>query len=402
MRFFLYICFVISLVACSTTPSNSFKLDGFVDGAKDSENIILCYFSLKNGEWYEIADTTKIINGKFLFEGNIEELTAADLCFDDANVVIDARIYLEPTSMKLRIDKNQPYAYKLSGTNVEKENIELRKEMEPYAKIRYKGLEYCDSTIKQIKLHDNNLVVRDSLINNLHKYFAENTVGDSIIKTYLDFIKKHNTYRIVPDLLYLLTKDSIPLDTIQSIYSHLPEQSKTSFMGKLVCKQIEYIKSKKNTSVGNLAPDFTRNDFSGKTIRLSDFKNEDFILLDFWASWCAPCIKEIPKIKKIFNKYHEESFTIISISSDTDSSSWINAINKYQLEAWPQILSNKKDNDSSIFNIDDIATIYEVNAIPHFILIDKQGKIIARWGYLGEEQLVEIDRILNRNFSNIE
>ena len=117
-KFFLYVCIIISLVACNRVPSNSFKLEGFAEGAENSEDIILYYSILQDSEWHEIADTTKILNGKFLFEGKIDDLTAAELCFDDPYVVISARIYLEPTTMKLQINKSQPYAYKLSGTKV--------------------------------------------------------------------------------------------------------------------------------------------------------------------------------------------------------------------------------------------------------------------------------------------
>jgi len=392
MRFFLFICIIFSLAACNKTPSNLFTLAGVVENAGDSKNVILYYFSIKEGEWHEIADTTKIINGKFLFRGDIDELTAAELCFDDSNVVISARMYLEPTTMKLRINKNQPYAYQLSGIKVEKENIELRRELEPYEKVNYQNEKFADSIVGQIRLHENNTLVQDSLLNYLRQYLVEQKIGDKMNKTTLDFILKHPTYQIVPDLLYLLTKsESIPIDTIKSIYNSLPEQSKTSLMGKLAYKQIEYVANKKDTSVGNIASDFTRKDFLGRTVKLSEFRDRNYVLLDFWASWCMPCIEGIPKLKDLFSKYSGKGLTIISISLDNDNNSWLNAIHKYQLEIWPQILAVKDK------NFDDLSFIYNVQAIPHFILIDKHGKIIANGQ--GEKQLNKIDSILRLNFS---
>ncbi len=386
----MYICIILGLAGCNSVPSNLFILEGSVEGAKDSENIILYYHSLKNGEWYEMVDTTKIINGNFLFQGNIDGLTAAELCFDDPNVVYSARIYLEPTIMKIQINKKQPYAYKLSGTKVEKENIELRKELEPYEKISQKNRESIDSLITQIRLYDNNPSIRDSLITILYQF------KQKILKTSLDFISKHNTYQIAPDLLYLITKSEfIPVDTVKLIYNNLPEQSKNSLMGKFLSKQIEYQESIKDTSVGTIAPDFTRKDFYGKTIRLSDFKDNSFVLLDFWASWCVPCIKEIPKIKSLHNKYSKKEFAIISISLDDDTIKWRDAIDKYKLDTWSQIL-NIQHETNSVFNKDDICILYNVESgIPYFILIDKQGKIVARWQYLGEKELAEMDKILN-------
>lgn len=397
MRNYICIFTLISLVACNNAPSNSFRLEGSIEGAKESENLILYYYVQKNNELYEIGDTTKIINGKFLFEGNIDELTAAQLRFGDPNVAYDTRLYLEPTTMKLRIDKSQPYAYELSGTKVEKENIELRKELEPYEKINCKNIKDIDEILKQIELHNNNTFVQDSLYNQLKQLLADKSNGIEMNKIRYNFILNHNTYRIAPDLLYLLTKmESIGIDTIQSIYNNLPEKSKACLMGKLACKQIEYqekyLESKMNASVGNSAPDFISKDFSGETIRLSDFINKNFVLLDFWASWCPPCVKEIPNAKTLYKKYSEKGLVIISISLDTDSTKWMNAINKYQLKEWPQIL-NIVNKNNTVFNKDDISFMYNIESIPHYILIDKQGKIIANPKY-DEDPLNKIDTIL--------
>ncbi len=405
MRFLLYICTAFSLVASNNLPSNSFKLEGFVEEVKNPENITLYYFTQKNNELHEVIDSAKIINGKFVFEGNINELTAAELCFENSNVSISVRIYLEPTTMKLRINKAQPYAYELSGTKVEKENVELRKELAPDAKIYYEGLYRMNDLFKEINsnMEGSNNLVLDSLINIL-QYTKENTSTRRLKmnKIYRDFILKHNTYQIVPDLLYLLTKSEyIPIDTIKNIYNNLSEQSKAGISGKLAFREIKNFENRKdqdpqeNTLIGNFASDFIRNDVSGKIIRLSDFKDKNLVLLDFWASWCAPCIKEIPKMKDMYDRYNKKGLTIISVSLDDNKNKWTNAINKYELKGWPQILSTE-DNNNSALNIENICLMYNVSAIPHFILIDKQGKIIARWGYLGKEQLNEIDKILQK------
>jgi thiol-disulfide isomerase/thioredoxin len=393
---------VVGLAACNHTPSGSFKLEGFVEGAEDSEILILYYDILKDNEWHTIADTTKIINGKFVFEGNIDELTPAYLIFKYYTAVfVDAQMYLEPTAMKLRINRNQPYAYKLSGTKVEKENLELRKAVGPDEKIFIEELIKMDGILKQVFFNmdnNNDPLVIDSLYNlfsDHHKH--ANAAKFKIYNTiYLDFMLKHSTYQIVPGMLSMSTASA---DTLKSIYDNLPERSKTSLMGKLALKHIEekYLENEKDTVVdtvvdtliGKPAPDFARKDFSGKTVRLSDFKNKNFVLLDFWASWCGPCIAGIPELKKVYDKYSEKGFMIISVSLDTDSNRWLNAVNKYELKAWPQILSMQSDTDK-------IALMYNVEEIPHFILIDKQGKIMANWRSLGKEQFIEFDNILNK------
>jgi len=375
-------------------------LEGSVEGAKDSENILLYYFTLQNEEWQEIADTAKIINGKFLMKGYIDGLTAAELCFDDQNVVISARIYLEPTTMKLHINKNQPYTYQLSGTKVEKENKELRKELASYEPVYYEKLEDISNLIEQIKTRNDDTLIRDNLFSLMdQEKDSLRIIVLSMNKIRLDFISEHPTYQIVSDLLYLLARQEyIPIDSLKSIYNNLPEQSKASLLGKLANKQIEYQESKdkrkRNSLVGCMAPDFTRKSFSGKTIQLSEFKNKNVILLDFWASWCSPCLKEIPTVKNLYDKYKGRGLRIIGVSLDTDSSRWINAIGKHKLDRWPQILNNQNE---AIANEDVLFNLYNIeNGIPYFILIDKQGKIAARWEYLDKEQLIELDSIVSK------
>ena len=377
-----------------------FKLEGSVVGAKDSDNIILYYYTLKNNEWQEIADTTKIINGRFFFEGKIDELTAATLCFDKSYVAFDARIYLEPTTMKLEINKNQLYAYKLSGTKVEEENIELRKAIEPEEKMFDTYLKYQDEMIGQINLNYDNIPVRDSLIDILTQSRAKFKVDYKIDKVLFEFIKKHNNYRIVPDILYQLrNSDSIPIDTLKSIYNNLPERLRNSLMGRFAYEQIEeqeqLLNNKRDTSIGSDSPDFTKEDYSGKIIRLSEYRNKNFVLLDFWATWCRPCVDAIPAIKNLYGKYSKKGLTFISISADTDSIKWANAVKKYQIDTWNQILDVVNSGKESIPNShkDNLYTIYNVVLIPQFFLIDKQGKIIAKCNDI-DELKTAIDKVL--------
>ena len=399
MKTYLYLCALISLIACNGVPQNSFKLEGFVEGAKDLESLILYYYTLKDGEWHEIADTTKIVNGKFVFTGHINELTAAELVFDDFVVVVSARIYLEPTSMVLQIDKNQPHTYSLSGTKVEKEILELRKELESEERIFHENSLYLNDLFAKIQEHDDPSVL-DSLYQVYFHYRPKiMTNGQKMNEKRLDFIVRHNTYQIVPDLVWLITKqESFHVDTIISIYNRLPEQSKVSLMGKLAGRQIEYLESKRNSLIDFPAPDFTRIDAYGAIISLSEFKNKNFVLLDFWASWCAPCIEAVvgdnPKVKNLYDKYREKGLVIIGVSLDEDSIHWINTINTYKLDQWPQILSNLNES-KSVFNDKDLSTLYDVQSVPFYILIDKQGKIMARWESIDSEQLLTIDRIIN-------
>jgi len=399
-RLFLFVCAIMLLTTCNNNHPGSFKLDGFIDGAKDDAKIMLYFNSLKNGELLKIADTTIIRNGKFVFTGHIDELTAASLVYEEPDyniVVIDVQLYLEPTAMKLRINKNNPFDYILTGTKIEKENIELRKELNPYQQVFHENALQLDNLRKRMLLNSENPLIMDSLNNVIDLQFEKRrSVSSKMYEILLDFVSKHKTYRIVPDIIM-----RFPADTAQAIYNSLPEKSKSGLLGKLAHKQIEENKSseeyEKNalSLVGRDAFDFKRQDAYGNTISLSEFKNKNCVLLDFWASWCIPCIANIPHLINVYEQYSKQGLVLIGISSDSDSVRWLNAIETYKLDRWSQILSIRNE-EKIIVDYEDIGNMYYVSAIPCYILIDKQGKIAARWeGAIDEEQFTEIYKIIS-------
>ena len=171
-----------------------------------------------------------------------------------------------------------------------------------------------------------------------------------------------------------------------------------TLLGKLALEQIKQAKrdlNKKDILAGDIAPDFTRVSMQGDTIRLTDYRGKSCVLLDFWASWCGPCIKGIPDIKNIYNKYNE-NLKIIGISLDQNKADWQKAVIEHQIETGPQILSNRIL-DSYFRNEMDLSEMYSIKIIPTYFFIDKQGKVIDVWHSIGKEELGEIDKILKTN-----
>lgn len=122
-------------------------------------------------------------------------------------------------------------------------------------------------------------------------------------------------------------------------------------------------------TVGSPAPDFTRTDINGNPISLSALR-ERVVLIDFWATWCSPCIAEMPHLKRVAQTFADKPFTLLSISLDSDPKTAKHMIRQKDL-TWTHILENGWDGS-------ELSTLYGVLSIPQLYLIDALGRIRAR------------------------
>ncbi len=130
--------------------------------------------------------------------------------------------------------------------------------------------------------------------------------------------------------------------------------------------------------VGDPAPDIVMDGPKGQSYALSQLKGK-IVLLDFWASWCAPCRRENPNVVEVYNKYKDQGFTVFSVSLDKTRDNWLRAIEQDNL-SWPTHVSDLQYWNSAA------AKLYGVRGIPATFLIDREGKIAAT-GLRGAQQI---------------
>ncbi len=106
--------------------------------------------------------------------------------------------------------------------------------------------------------------------------------------------------------------DDLTLDSLKMFYTNMNEPLRQSSYGVELLKGIQKLT---DGFPGSVANDFTTKDIKGKTIKLSDFRGK-YVLLDFWASWCLPCRKGNPHLKKLYTRYKSKGFEIIGVSDD--------------------------------------------------------------------------------------
>ena len=116
-------------------------------------------------------------------------------------------------------------------------------------------------------------------------------------------------------------------------------------------------------------PDFSALDLNGKKVSAMDvIKQNELTIIDFWASWCGPCMQEMPHMVQLYQLYHEHGLGILGVSLDTDGDAWREAVKKTGA-VWTHISELKKNSD--------IARMFGVNAIPFTMIVDKEGNVLA-------------------------
>lgn len=136
-------------------------------------------------------------------------------------------------------------------------------------------------------------------------------------------------------------------------------------------KLIDHLRVLEGVAVGQKFTDFEMNDPKGNAHKLSEYVgNGKVVLIDFWASWCPPCRRDMPHLVELYKQYKNKDFEIVGVSLDRTGDAWEKGIKDLNI-TWPQLSDLKYWQSQG-------AALYGVNSIPHTVLIDKDGTIIAK------------------------
>ena len=398
MKRFLFIL-LLFLASCNKSP-NTFILKGEVLGTESGEKINLYYPILKDGVWYNRQLTTLIENGRFRFVGELDATTFAYITFENMD---ELQIFIEPGTMNITMERARPYAYTMRGVSLEDEHKVYREYLGNIPRILYeKNRKVQDLNKQWLEAYDKKSEKADSLMMAFYaavqEFSAERTKENELR---LKFLSEYSNFAIAPYLLYECVKTELVDDeTINTIYDNLSESARNSSMGKIAKIQIDITAADVGGEVGDKAFDFTRCGTDGKNIKMLDcVADGEYLLLDFWASWCLPCLKEIPNLKNAYDKYNARGLKFIGISSDDDVTAWRNAIEKHNLSLYPQVLSvEPKSSDDELFfsELESVTERYEVESIPSFIVVNDKMEIVARWQHFSEDIFSYLDTLLTK------
>ena len=356
------------------TPN--FSISGKIEGA---ENQRIYVEAPSNRGMIQVADTLISSSGSFKLEGNIPDIGYYLLRVGEnqANIIPITLVPKDVLKINCTLD-NFPTQPNTSGT-------EWTSALNDYLKL-----------LKQFQIDKDVLeakITEDTTDEINNQFLIIKSKLDSTIKTKM-LNDPSNAFNIVISSSLLPSSnfnnwDKDNLKIMKVIANAFELKYPRTSVSKSFRKQVDELESAYiiflNSNNGTReAPEISANNPDGKPIKLSDLRGK-IVLIDFWASWCAPCRKENPTIVKLYEKYKDKDFTILSVSLDQDLINWRGAIKIDGLK-WPNHVSDLKGWGS------EVISSYNFNEIPHTVLVNKEGKIIGQdlRGIELEQKIAEI------------
>ena len=359
---FYLLAAAVLFTACNN--GNQYTITGNIEDAKDGSPVYL--LTEKDRELVTL-DSTVVKGGAFTFKGEQDTAIVCHLTCnrsEKGNVSID--FFLENGNIQINLSKGNE-----SATGTPNNNI--------YQEIR-------------VQISDLNKQMRD-----VYESMTQANLSDeqrqeaaremeTVENKKIELIKSCINQNIdMPTGIHLLKQNYYYLD-VNMLDSLMPKIPANYNNDRTIIKIKENVEKMKATAVGQKFTDFEMASTDGKTVKLSDYVGKGkVVLVDFWASWCGPCRREMPNLIDAYQRYKNKNFEIVGVSLDQSAEAWKEGIKKLKL-TWPQM------SDLKFWDCEG-AKLYAVNSIPHTVLIDTDGTIVAR-GLHGDELQKTLEELL--------
>ena len=351
--------FFLSFLILSSCSNNSdFKLSASSD-ISDGEMVYLVQYKENIPV---LKDSASVVKGNFTFSDSILVPEMHYIFFK--NIKGNIPVILEPGNINITVYKDSLRSTKINGT---KSNDDFKTYVDESSSL----INELNNIQNEINY---NIALNDSLLtDDLEKQFIN--MRKKLTDYEFDFMKnKNDSYISALILQRMVFERSIDYDKADSILNTFDESLSLTSPFTAVEKIIENYKLSNTEApiVGSYAPKFSGPGIDGEVISLDGIKSK-YILIDFWASWCAPCRVENPGLAQLLNVYSSDDFSILGVSLDMNLESWKKAIETDGIQSWVHISNLKYFNDP-------IAKLYDISkeGIPSSFLLNPERKIIAR------------------------
>lgn len=345
------------------------KIEGTIDGL-GTKLIVLRYESIDNEDFH--LKFAYCINDKIKIKANIKSICEAEIRILEKQTTFRSRrikVFIEPDKKTIVQGKSNKtsidYAI-IEGNRLSHQFAELRKELLPLyeeeSRLWFESKQLRKTDIKKSKRITEQF---DSL-----RFYT-------VAPKRTEFAKRHLDYELSPS--YFL-ESHVPRDTVIKYYHLLSKDVKKSPYGLILSAMIS---GWNKTEDGKIAPDFSKTTLDGKPFNLENLRGK-FIVLDFWGSWCGPCMLGVPKMKEYYNRYKTQ-VEFVGIACNDTETDWKKAIENNQMN-WTQIRNDKSNTD--------ISMLYGISIYPTKIIINRKGEIISKFEGEGEDFYHAVDSIM--------
>ena len=309
---------------------------------------------------YSMIDSAVVINGVFEMAGHVPEIDKYTIFIENLkeNVILDeVPITIQVTTELHENTKGEMRSStKVALTGSPEQEI-LR---EAGRLATTKGFLGFGSMFMMVQVKDDPHAL-DSVYRMTEQLKAE---MDDRIHSYFDSI--NDSYAITYSISDFIGRE-YPFEDVVRYTDNLTPRIKNSYPGKMLLEKVDALR---DINIGGTAPEIDLPDPDGNNVKLSSLRGK-YVLLDFWASWCGPCLAEVPNVKAIYDDYRDKGFEIYGVSLDDGKQrgAWLEKIEQNDMN-WVQVSALKGWDCPA-------AKRYNVTGIPKMFLLDKEGRIIA-------------------------
>ena len=350
------------LAACS--GNQGYTVTGSVEGASNGDMV---YLKKAEGRQLVSLDSAVIKNGTFTFKGMQDTTANRYLVYGEEDKEMHTMdFFLENGTITVNFARKN-----VSATGTPNNDIfqAIRNQL---SGLNNEAMTLLNTIVNDTTLTDEQRDAKREELESLEEK------SQDIMK---DAIKQNITN---PVGIHLLKQSYYYMD-VEELDPLMPQIPAAFDNDEVIIKIKSNVEKMKATAVGQEFTDFEMLTPEGKSVKLSDFVGKGkVVLVDFWASWCGPCRREMPNLVEAYKQYKGKNFEIVGVSLDQNGEAWKNAIKQLDI-TWPQM------SDLKYWECEG-ARLYAVSSIPHTVLIDAEGTIIAR-GLHGEglqEELAEV------------
>jgi len=386
IKSFLYLSALLVISGCK---NNAVTISGTLESPVPGEYIFLD--ELKSDR-LEPVDSVKIGDGgSYSFKFETEQPSFYLVRFNQANFLT---LVVEPGEKIIMSSHHDSLNFPstVSGSKGTEKIVEYNKVL----RKAISNLSRLNETYKKNIENPNLPAIIDSLdkvadvyltgINTYTKNYVDNNIGSliTLIALYQQVAPSVPVLSPTADLEYFLKVDS----SLFKLYpAYEPVISLHSQVQQLSARVTGTSPETREAGENAPLPEISLPTPAGDTIKLSSTKGS-VVLLDFWASWCAPCRLESPNLVKAYDKYHRKGFQIYQVSLDKTKEAWMKGIEDDKLGRWIHVSDIK-------YWQSEAAKLYKIESIPANFLLDKEGRVIAT-NLRGEELMIKLAEVFGK------